>query len=139
MAPPPAELKPHVVALEATGGFETVAAAALSAAGLPVVVVNPAQIRHFAQAVGQRAKTDPIDAAVIAHFAAREPPGPLAMLVNARSTQQDGSQPEEGTRRALSSGQLQPLRPYRIHLKRCASASAPRASSAISTPTATKR
>jgi transposase len=64
-----AELAPRVVALEATGGFETVAAAALGAAGLPVVVVNPAQIRHFAQAVGQRAKTDPIDAAVIAHFA----------------------------------------------------------------------
>jgi len=62
-------LGPHVVALEATGGFETVAAAALAAAGLPVVVVNPAQIRAFAQAIGQRAKTDPIDAKVIAHFA----------------------------------------------------------------------
>ena len=44
-------------------------AASLAAAGLPVVVVNPAQIRAFAKAVGQRAKTDPIDAAVIAHFA----------------------------------------------------------------------
>lgn len=63
------ELQPRVIASEATGGLETVAAAALSAAGLPVVVVNPAQIRHFAQAIGQRAKTDPIDAAVIAHFA----------------------------------------------------------------------
>jgi transposase len=63
------ELKPRVIALEATGGFETVVAAALTAAGLPVAVVNPAQIRHFAQAIGQRAKTDPIDAAVIAHFA----------------------------------------------------------------------
>lgn len=75
-----AEMKPHLVALEATGGFETVAAAALSAAGLPVVVVNPAQIRHFAQAVGQRAKTDPIDAMVIAHFAeaTRPEPRPLA-------------------------------------------------------------
>lgn len=58
-----------VVAVEATGGFETVVAAALAGAGLPVVVVNPAQIRHFAQALGKRAKTDPIDAAVIAHFA----------------------------------------------------------------------
>jgi transposase len=57
------------VALEATGGFETVVAASLAAAGLPVVVVNPAQVRSFAQALGQRAKTDPIDAAVIAHFA----------------------------------------------------------------------
>jgi len=63
------ELSPHLVALEATGGFETVAAASLAAAGLPVVVVNPAQIRSFAKAIGQRAKTDPIDAAVIAHFA----------------------------------------------------------------------
>ena len=62
-------LSPRIVALEATGGFETVAAAALAAAGLPVVVVNPAQIRAFAKAIGQRAKTDPIDAAVIAHFA----------------------------------------------------------------------
>jgi len=58
-----------IVALEATGGFETVATAALAAAGLPVVVVNPAQIRAFAAALGQRAKTDPIDAAVIARFA----------------------------------------------------------------------
>ena len=41
----------------------------MAAAGLPVVVVNPAQVRAFAKAIGQRAKTDPIDAAVIAHFA----------------------------------------------------------------------
>jgi transposase len=63
------ELSPQIVALEATGGFETVAAAALAGAGLPVVIANPAQIRAFAKAIGQRAKTDPIDAAVIAHFA----------------------------------------------------------------------
>ena len=62
-------LSPRTVAVEATGGFETVVAASLAAAGLPVVVVNPAQIRAFAKALGQRAKTDPIDAAVIAHFA----------------------------------------------------------------------
>jgi len=62
-------LSPAVVALEATGGFETLAASALSAAGLPVVVVNPAQVRSFADALGKRAKTDPIDAAVIARFA----------------------------------------------------------------------
>ena len=43
-------------------------AAGLAAAELPVVVVNPAQVRTFAQALGKRAKTDPIDAAVIAHF-----------------------------------------------------------------------
>jgi transposase len=69
-------LAPDIIALEATGGFETVAAAALAGADLPVVVVNPAQIRSFARAVGQRAKTDPIDAAVIAHFAEAVAPVP---------------------------------------------------------------
>ena len=63
------ELAPSIIALEATGGFETIASAALASAGLPVVVVNPAQIRAFAKAIGQHAKTDPVDAAVIAHFA----------------------------------------------------------------------
>src|SRR4029079_19699533 len=52
------QLAPRIVALEATGGFETVAAAALASASLPVVVVNPVQIRAFAKALGQRAKTD---------------------------------------------------------------------------------
>lgn len=61
--------KPQRVAVEATGGFETVVAAGLAGAGLPVVVVNPVQVRAFANALGKRAKTDPIDAAVIAHFA----------------------------------------------------------------------
>jgi transposase len=70
------ELAPQVIALEATGGFETIAAAALAAARLPVVVVNPAQIRAFAKAIGQRAKTDRIDAAAIAHFAEATKPEP---------------------------------------------------------------
>ncbi len=61
-------LGPAMVAVEATGGFETVVAASLAGAGLPLVVVNPAQVRSFAQAMGKRAKTDPIDAAVIARF-----------------------------------------------------------------------
>jgi len=61
-------LKPNLIVLEATGGFETVVVAALAGAGLPVAVANPAQIRAFAKAIGQRAKTDPIDADVIAHF-----------------------------------------------------------------------
>lgn len=61
-------LAPQTVAVEATGGFETVVAASLCAASLPVVVVNPAQVRAFAGALGKRAKTDPIDAAVIARF-----------------------------------------------------------------------
>lgn len=63
-------LSPALVALEASGGLETVATAGLAAAGLPVAVVNPAQVRSFADALGKRAKTDPIDAAVIARFAA---------------------------------------------------------------------
>jgi len=62
-------MAPQLVAMEATGGFETMVAAALNASGLPAVVVNPAQVRHFAQALGKRAKTDPLDAAVIAAFA----------------------------------------------------------------------
>lgn len=60
---------PELVVLEATGGFETVVAAALAAAGLPLAVVNPRQIRDFARATGKLAKTDALDAAVIAHFA----------------------------------------------------------------------
>jgi transposase len=61
-------LGPLCVAVEATGGYETVVAATLGAASLPVAVLNPAQVRHFANALGKRAKTDPIDAAVIARF-----------------------------------------------------------------------
>jgi len=63
-----APFAPAAIAVEATGGYETVVAASLAAAGLAVVVVNPAQVRSFAQALGRRAKTDPIDAQVIAHF-----------------------------------------------------------------------
>jgi transposase len=69
-------LRPRTVAVEATGGFETIVAAAIAGANLPLVVVNPAQVRHFAQAVGKRAKTDPIDAAVIARFAEAVKPEP---------------------------------------------------------------
>jgi transposase len=73
-------LAPQAVAVEATGGFESVVVANLAAAGLPVIVVNPAQVRDFAKALGQRAKTDPIDAAVIARFveATRPAVRPLA-------------------------------------------------------------
>ena len=68
-------LAPAAVALEATGGPKTIVAASLSGAGLPVLVLNPAQIRAFAKAIGQRAKTDPIDARLIATFVlATNPP-----------------------------------------------------------------
>ena len=67
-------LAPDLVAVEATGGFETVVVASLAAAALPMVVVNPAQVWAFARALGKRAKTDPIDAAVIARFVAATRP-----------------------------------------------------------------
>jgi transposase len=67
---------PTLIAVEATGGFETIVAAAIAGAHLPLAVINPAQVRYFAQAVGKRAKTDPIDAAVIAHFAEAVKPEP---------------------------------------------------------------
>jgi len=65
----------HVVC-EATGGYERGPVAALHAAALPVSVVNPAQVRHFAQAQGQRAKTDPIDAAVLTAYGQAFHPAP---------------------------------------------------------------
>jgi transposase len=69
-------MQPQAIGIEATGGFETVVAAALAAAELPVAVVNPAQVRAFAHALGRRAKTDPIDAAVIARFVEATKPEP---------------------------------------------------------------
>jgi transposase len=62
------ELSPQVIVVEATGGMEMPLVAALSQALLPVVVVNPRQVRDFAKALGRMAKTDRIDAEVLAHF-----------------------------------------------------------------------
>jgi transposase len=62
-------LAPTLIVLEATGGYEVAVAAALASAGLPVAVVNPRQIRDFARATGQLAKTDRLDAAANARFA----------------------------------------------------------------------
>lgn len=62
------------IGLEATGGYERLVVAGLAAAGLPVVVANPAQVRHYARALGQRAKTDAIDARIIALFVAATTP-----------------------------------------------------------------
>ncbi len=72
-------LGPALIVLEATGGFETAVAAALAAAGLSVVVANPRQIRDFAKATGQLAKTDALDARVLALFAERVRPEPRAL------------------------------------------------------------
>lgn len=69
-------LGPQLVVLEATGGFELTVAAALAAAGTPLAVVNPRQIRDFARATGQLAKTDALDAKVIARFAEQVRPEP---------------------------------------------------------------
>jgi len=67
-------LRPHLVVLEATGGFEFPAAAALAAATIPVVIANPRQTRDFAKSTGRLAKTDTIDALGLALFAARVRP-----------------------------------------------------------------
>jgi transposase len=69
-------LAPALIVLEASGGWERLVAATLAAAGLPVAVVNPRQVRDFAKAIGQLAKTDALDAAVLAHFAAVVQPSP---------------------------------------------------------------
>ena len=62
-------LSPTLIVLEATGGLQTPLVVALAEATLPVAVVNPRQVRDFAKALGRLAKTDKIDAAVLAHFA----------------------------------------------------------------------
>lgn len=62
-------LRPKLIVLEATGGIQRPLAAALAAAKLPVVVVNPRQVRDFAKSTGELAKTDRIDAAILAHYA----------------------------------------------------------------------
>ena len=64
------KLKPTLIVLEATGGFEMLMVAELTHTGLPVVVVNAKRIRDFARATGRLAKTDKLDAKVLAHFAA---------------------------------------------------------------------
>src|SRR5438270_1295034 len=75
---------PALIVLEATGGYQSPVVAALGAAGLPVAVVNPRQARRFAEGHGRLAKTDQIDAATPALFAAqvrpeaRPQPGPAA-------------------------------------------------------------
>jgi transposase len=72
-------LSPRIVLLEGSGGLQAPVALALSLAGLPVVVVNPRQVRDFAKAMGYLAKTDRLDALVIAEFASRIKPEPRAL------------------------------------------------------------
>jgi transposase len=73
------EAKPTLVVMEPTGGFESRAAAAIALAGIALAVVNARQVRDFAKAVGKLAKTDAIDAAVLAQFAEAVRPEPRAL------------------------------------------------------------
>ena len=70
---------PALIVVEATGGYEIPCVAALASANLPVVVVNPRQVRDFAKSTGQLAKTDRIDASILALFAERVRP-PVRMI-----------------------------------------------------------
>ena len=73
------ELSPELIVMEATGDIELPLTAALTVAGLPMVVVNPRQVRNFARAMGRLSKTDTIDARVMAYFAATVQPKPRPM------------------------------------------------------------
>jgi transposase len=73
-------LQPTLIVLEATGGYEIGIATALTVAGWPVAVVNPRQVRDFAKAAGLLAKTDALDAHVLALFAARMQPTPRPLV-----------------------------------------------------------
>ena len=73
------ELQPHLVVLEATGGLEVAVVGALAAASVPLVVANPRQVRDFAKATGQLAKTDRLDAQILARFADTVRPTPRAL------------------------------------------------------------
>ena len=75
-----AKVKPELIVMEATGGYEAMLAAELYSDGLPVAVVNPARIRALAMANGQLAKTDKLDARIIAHFAVTLEPMPTEQI-----------------------------------------------------------
>jgi transposase len=80
---------PTGIVLEATGGYERAAVAALQARGLPVAVVNPRQVRQFARSVGRLAKTDALDAGVLAHYAQASQP-PAQAPIDAATQELDG-------------------------------------------------
>ena len=77
------ELGPTLIVLESTGGYEVALAEALSAAGLPIVIVDPRQVRDFGKATGQLAKTDSLETHLLALFAERvqPPPRPRASAI----------------------------------------------------------
>jgi transposase len=108
-------LRPALIVCEATGGWERVLVGALATARLPIVVVNPRQVRDFAKATGRLAKTDRLDAEVIARFAEVIHPEPRA-LPTADAQALDGlvtrrqqlleMRTAEGNRRRLAAGRL---------------------------------
>jgi transposase len=108
---------PHLVVLEATGGHERLVATTLEGAGIPVAVVNPLQVRHFARSTGKLAKTDALDAAMLALFGERMQPEPrpqpdattqdLASLL-ARRRQLVDMQTAERNRRPTVAPRLRP-------------------------------
>lgn len=119
-----APLRPRRLVMEATGGLEAAAAAALCRAGLPVLVVNPRQARDFAKAMGYTAKTDAIDARALAHFAeaTKAEPRPLpdeaARELDAlldRRRQLVGMRVMEANRKAQASGRV--LEDLQAHLR----------------------
>jgi transposase len=79
LAPRLQALQPTLVVLEATGGYETLAASALAIVGVPMAIVNPRQVRDFGKAIGQLAKTDTLDADLLALFGARVQPEPRGL------------------------------------------------------------
>ena len=109
------QLRPALVVCEATGGWERLLVGALAAARLPIVMVNPRQVRDFAKATGRLAKTDRLDAEVIARFAEAVQPEPRALpsadaqaldeLVTRRQQLID-MRTAEGNRRRLAAGRL---------------------------------
>jgi transposase len=108
-------LRPALVVLEATGGYEISLVTALAVAGLPFVVANPRQVRDFAKALGLLEKTDKLDARVLAHFAdvVRPEPRPLASEASqrfnalvVRRQQLVGMHTQEENRRATAHAEL---------------------------------
>lgn len=118
-------LAPQRVIVEATGGYEAALVAACAVAQLPIVVINPRQVRAFAQALGRTAKTDAIDATVLALFGARIQPAPralpdvetqaLASLVTRRRQLLDMLHAEQQRLRHVSTGPV--ARDLRNHIR----------------------
>lgn len=118
-------LQPALIVLEATGGYEGPVAGACASVALPVAVVNPRQVRAFAQALGRTAKTDAIDATVLALFGARVQPTPrppsdaatqaLAALVTRRRQLLDMLGAEQ--RRLPQAGTARVQRDLRAHIR----------------------